>query len=95
MQMRYVMYVAVLTVTALFFAGCATEPSRVEMDYGVSQKLAIANQTLNPDAGKNMAPVAGIDGPAGQRAYDQYLKSFDKPDKQPVYQLGIIGQGSK
>lgn len=84
-----------VAVAALFFAGCATEPSRVEMDYGVSKKLAAANQTLNPDAGKNIAPVAGLDGPAGQKAYDQYLKSFEKPEKKPVYQLGIVGQDSK
>ena len=87
-------YVIALAVTHCF-CRVRDEPSRVEMDYGVSQKLAIANQTLNPDAAKNMAPVAGIDGPAGQRAYDQYLKSFEKPEKQPIYQLGIIGQGSK
>ncbi|NLW36491.1 hypothetical protein [Syntrophorhabdus aromaticivorans] len=82
-------------VATFFFASCAMEPSRVEMDYGVSQRLAIANQTLNPDADKNQTPVAGLDGLAGQKAYDQYLKSFEKSEKQPVYQLGIIGQGSK
>ena len=93
--MKTTICIIALAMITLFFTGCATEPSRVEMDYGVSQKLAIANQTLNPDAGKNMAPVTGLDGPAGQKAYDQYLKSFDKPERQPVYQLGIIGQGSK
>jgi hypothetical protein len=39
--------------------------------------------------------VEGLDGPAGQKTYDQYLKSFEKPEKQPVYQLGTVGQGSK
>lgn len=77
----------------MVFAGCGQ--TMVEMDYGVSQKLAIANQTLNPDAGKNTAPVTGLDGPAAKRAYDQYLKSFEKAEKQPAYQFGVITQGSK
>jgi hypothetical protein len=84
-----------LIVAVAFLAGCATEPGRVEMDYGVSSKLAKFNQTFDPDAEKNLDPVLGIDGQAAQRSYDQYLKSFEKPEKQPVLQLGVIGQGSK
>lgn len=93
--MTKICYIMCGAALSMVIAGCAGQQSRVEMDYGVSQRLAVANQTLNPDAGKNMEPVEGLDGPAGQRTYDQYLKSFEKPEKQPTYQLGVIGQGSK
>lgn len=87
---------SIICGAALFmvFAGCAGQ-SRVEMDYGVSQKLAIANQTLNPDAGRNTAPVEGLDGFAAKKIHEQYIKSFEKVEKQPAYQFGVISQGSK
>jgi len=56
---------ASLIGTALLISGCA--PSRLEMDYGTSQKLAKFNQTLNPEAEKNLDPVVGMDGQAAQK----------------------------
>ena len=93
--MRTIGCVIALTLSIFFFAGCATGPGRVEMDYSTSYKLAKFGQTLNPDADRNLNPVTGLDGSAAQKAYEQHIKSFEKPDKQPVLQLGIIGQGSR
>lgn len=91
---RNLTFIALIIAAAFLVGGCATG-SRVETDYGTSYKLAKFGQTLNPDAENNAAPVTGLGGPAAQRSYDQYLKSFEKPEKQSVFQLGIIGQGSK
>lgn len=63
-----------LGVTALLMTGCA--PSRLELDYGTSQELVKMNQIINPDAGRNPAPVTGVDGGAAKRAHDEYQKSF-------------------
>ncbi len=82
-----------------FLLGCATPqqaeqclglgPSAVEQDYGTSYRLAIFNQTLNPDAEKNLDPVEGIDGPAAKSAIETYRTGFEKPSPPPAYTLSI------
>ena len=62
---------------------------RLEMDYGTSYKLAKFNQTLNPDAEKNLQPVTGFDGPAAKNTLDKYQKDFEKPAPPPTYVLGV------
>ena len=86
MPSKYLIPIALIILPVL--AGCAA--SRLETDYGASYKLAEANQILNPDAGKNLAPVYGIDGEASDIILQQYRKSFIRPVKQPVYSFGII-----
>ena len=85
----YIMCAAVLFIVT---AGCAGQ-SRVGRDFGNSYRLAVANQTLNPDAGQTTTLVEGLDSRAVQNAYDQYLKSFDKVQKEPTYLLGVGGLG--
>jgi hypothetical protein len=68
-----------LALITFSLAGCATEPSRVEMDYGTSYKLAVYNQTLNPDAEKNIDPVYGIEGLIAEKNVEKYRKSFERP----------------
>jgi hypothetical protein len=94
--MRHMIWVIALALTTLFFIGCATEPSRVEMDYGTSYKLAKFNQTLNPDAEKNLEPVYGMDAQAGEKILDKYHKGFEKPAQaMPTLTLGISGAGGQ
>ena len=64
-------------VIFLIFAGCAG-PSRLAMDFGTSHKLAKFNQTLNPDAEKNLEPVAGFEGRAAQAVIERYREGFEK-----------------
>ena len=68
-------------------------PSRVEMDYGTSFKLAKFNQTLNPDAEKNLEPVTGIDGNAAQAAIGRYRKGFEEKTSAPTYVFSISTGG--
>lgn len=86
----YAMCMATLFVIA---TGCTA--SRVEMDYGTSYRLAIANQTLNPGAAKNLEPVAGLEGPAAQKAHERYIKGFEKQEPQPTYLLNVGSSASK
>ncbi|MFO0752430.1 MAG: hypothetical protein U0411_03775 [Thermodesulfovibrionales bacterium] len=67
------------------------DPSRLELDYGTSHRLVIANQTLNPDAGKNREPVQGLPGRAAEAVLDRYGKSFEKEVKKPLYIFDIGG----
>src|SRR4030042_1051118 len=77
----------------LFTVSCAG-PSRVEMDYGTSFKLAKFNQTLNPQAEKNLEPVIGFDGSAAQAAVGRYRKGFEEKTSAPVYSINIGGDGN-
>ncbi|MHB8110709.1 MAG: pilus assembly protein [Syntrophorhabdaceae bacterium] len=75
---------------AFFVGGCAS--SRLETDYGTSHKLAIMEQTVNPEAEKNLGPVEGIDGQAAQFILDRYHRGFEKPvPVAPVLSIGIAG----
>jgi hypothetical protein len=64
-------------------------PSRLEIDYGTSHKLATFNQILDPEAEKSLEPVTGFDGNAARRVVEKYHKDFEKPTPPPTYVLGI------
>lgn len=57
----------------------AARPTVLSSDFGDSQRMAINNQTLNPEASKNLDPVEGLDGPAGAKAMQRYRSYFEKP----------------
>lgn len=82
-----------LVIVALILAACAG-PSRLEMDFGNSVKLAKTNQTFDLKAGKNLEPVTGFDGKAAQATTEKYQKDFEKPSPPPTYTLsvGAIGK---
>lgn len=65
----------------VLIAGCAsTTTPYYEQHYGEAVRTAVAQQTINPDASKNMDPVAGLDGKAAEQTMNNYDKSFSKPD---------------
>ena len=68
-------------------------PSRLEMDYGTSHKLAKFNQTLNPEAEKNREPVTGFDGGAAQGVIGRYHKGFEEKTPAPTYVFSISTGG--
>ena len=72
----------------LALTSCAG-PSRSEIDYGTSHKLAIFNQILDPEAGQNLKPVEGFEGNAAIRVVDRYEKDFEKPVPPPTFLLGV------
>jgi hypothetical protein len=78
-----------LSFTAVLLISCATQPTRLETDYGTSYKLQIVNQTANPDAEKNLAPVQGLDSEASANTVKKYHKEFEKQEKPPAYITGI------
>ena len=77
-----------LVVIVSFTGGCGG-PSRLKMDYGNSYKLAKFNQTLNPEAEKNLEPVTGFDGRAAREVIERYRKEFEKPAPPPTYILPV------
>ncbi len=66
-----------LTVIMFFAVGCAVNTNRLAKDYGNSARLVKVNQTLNPDAVKNLEPVSKFDSYAAEAAIERYQKSFE------------------
>ncbi len=92
---------AAYLITGLILLGmltaCGTgyNSGLVAQEWGTAQRTVIANQVLNPDAAKNLEPVAGLSSTAADKTVNKYNKEFDKPPQVPVYSLGIAtGLGS-
>ena len=80
-----------LIVMSNLLAGCAVY--RTEKDYGNSFRLAKLNQTLNPEAEKNLNPVYGFDGQTAQKVIGAYRKDFETRYAPPRFPLGVtLGQ---
>ena len=83
--------IAITAACALLglFAGCSgtagnnpfREETLLDKNWGRSVETAKYNQTLDPEAGKNLAPVEGLDGKAAGYAVDKYENSFRKETK--------------
>jgi len=88
-------YSAALVIAVAFLGGCATQTSRLEMDYGTSYKLSKFNQMLDPAAEKNLEPVYGLNGQVAEKVIEKYEKGFERPTRPPTYMLSVGGIGSQ
>ena len=70
---------------------CAAATPAFDSQFGESVRQAAALQTLNPAAGRDGDPVAGIDGRAGRSAIERYQESFRTPP--PTFEVFNIGGG--
>jgi len=75
----------------LICTGCAgkypcREASELDKNWGKSFKSIKENQVLNPDAGRNLEPVTGMDGESAEVVVDQYHESFKGASAGPDHQ---------
>jgi uncharacterized protein YceK len=81
-------YFALALLTTL--SGCATQTPEIDKHFGDAVNAAKAQQTLNPDASLNTAPVTGMDGKAANTAIDRYEKTFEKPPAAgDIFNIGV------
>jgi hypothetical protein len=80
---RFLVLLVALVVATSY--GCGMEMTRVDTDFGTSQKLAVAGQILDPDAEKNIEPVYGMSGAVSEQVTDKYVKSFETKTETPTY----------
>ncbi|MBK4733815.1 pilus assembly protein [Noviherbaspirillum pedocola] len=79
-----------LTPLCLLIAGCVQPAPVLDSHLGDAVTMLKAQQIINPEAGRNPDPVAGIDGKAGKSGYDQYQKSYRAQEPQTnVFTIGI------
>ena len=74
------------TVTLLMLVGCEHIPSSrqntlLNRNFGRAYETAKYNQILNPDAGKNLQPVDGLDGQLVKKNLDAYQKGKEEQSK--------------
>ncbi|MGD9384663.1 MAG: hypothetical protein PVH55_11485 [Desulfobacterales bacterium] len=72
---------AVFSITLWGCAGNLPEAQRMDylkMNWGKSFESAKKNQILNPEAGKSLEPVVGLDGQAAEHGVNKYKDSFEK-----------------
>ncbi len=75
---RAVLYI-LITLLAIFLISACAQPRRLDKNYGRSVSQARLNQILDPEAGKNLEPVTGLDGKAAQASIEKYRKTFEQP----------------
>jgi len=72
--------------------GCLSSTPNWDRNFGNAVTQIRQMQTLNPDAGDNTDPVAGIDGRSAVAGQAAYYKSFTAPT--PPTNVFTIGVGS-
>jgi hypothetical protein len=94
--MKQAAFYILATFLAIFLISACAQPSRLDRNYGRSLKQARVNQILDPEAGKNLEPVTGLDGKAAQASIEKYRKTFEQPREtpQPLVQIGSQGAPS-
>lgn len=69
---------------------CAETAPRYEAEFGNATRATLKAQIINPDAGNNPDPVAGLDGRAARDAINNYQKSFAEPmPTENVFNIGV------
>ena len=89
MLSRYVKIIGLIAALSVF-SGCGMFSQRETMldrNWGTSLEAAKQGQILNPEAGKNLDPVVGLDGQAAEASMQSYRKGFK--EKQQPEELAI------
>jgi hypothetical protein len=79
-------FVIIGILAALLFSACGTRSNLFQRDFmleknwGRSYETAKYNQILNPDAGKNLDPVIGLDGQASDFNMEKYKSGFKETE---------------
>jgi hypothetical protein len=90
MSIKSSIMVAALTVIAVGTVACSQsnglvqQESLLDKNWGRSYESAKYNQILNPNAGKNLDPVMGMDGVAADNSVNKYDQSFKEKSSSEV-----------
>lgn len=90
MTKRTVRTVLGLGCAVALLGGCAMAHYETEAGFGDTVRAAQAQQTINPDASRNLAPPNGLEGAAAKAVVDRYEKSFETPPAPVnVFNIGV------
>ncbi|MEA3385813.1 MAG: hypothetical protein U9Q89_05105 [Thermodesulfobacteriota bacterium] len=93
MLTTYIKIIGLIVVLSVF-SGCGMFSSQRETmlvrNWGTSLEATKQSQILNPEAGKNLDPVIGLDGQAASAGMQSYRNGFkEKQQIQKVFTIGI------
>jgi hypothetical protein len=91
MLKRHFLIIGIFTGLLLISSCSGTTPnsedSMTNRNWGRSHSTAIYNQMVNPDAGKNLDPVSGLDGTAADNNVKKYQESFKEKESQEIVNI--------
>ncbi len=85
-MVRMIAFGLALCLGAVLVWGCCG-PSTVAQDFGRSVTNNLAQQVVNPTAGLETAPAAGLTPAAGTNLYGKYEKTFRAEEGKAAVQL--------
>lgn len=86
-----------IIVGLFLFTGCSKDfqsETLLDRNWGKSFETAKQNQILNPEAGKNLAPVVGMDGQSEEKIIEKHEQSFEREPPKEIYNvnLGVLSR---
>lgn len=88
-----ILQITTVSMLAALLSACVEPAPRYEAEFGHATRATLNAQIINPNAGNNPDPVAGLDGQAANDALENYQKSFAEP--KPAENVFNIGVGTK
>ncbi|SFL75122.1 hypothetical protein [Rugamonas rubra] len=82
---------AAALAAAVLLSGCVATTPDWDQHFGEANRVAWAQQVLQPAAGQNPDPVAGLDGAAAVAVRARYLKSYTEPPAPASFTIGVSG----
>jgi hypothetical protein len=73
---KYGILIVLIAAALAVFPGCGCGKNNLAENWGRSYELNKYNQNLNPEAGKNLDPVTGLNGEAAGTVMTVYKNSF-------------------
>ena len=84
-----------LTLVSVLTA-CVEPAPRYEAEFGNATRATLNAQIINPNAGNNPDPVAGLDGRAANEAIENYQDSFEVLiPTENGFNIGVGGSSSQ
>ena len=82
--------IAALSISSGCGGGSAGQKgTMLDKNWGKSFEAAKFNQTLNPQASKNVNPVVGLDGQAADNIQLRYTEDFEEGPSEKSYNLNL------
>jgi hypothetical protein len=82
---RYLILITFMSISLIVLSCSGTTPaheqSLLERNWGRSLESMRYMQMVDPEAGKNLTPVKGLDGNASEHNVNKYQKSFKETEQ--------------
>ncbi|MEO0316470.1 MAG: hypothetical protein RL404_147 [Pseudomonadota bacterium] len=84
---------ALVLLSAAALAGCVQTTPHWDQHFGENERMMMAQQVLNPDAGTKALPES-MEGGAARETVIRYRSTFkEPPPPQNVFTIGVGGSG--